>query len=218
MITVLVVDDDFRVAGVHASFVDRVPGMRAVGKAHTAHQAEALVETLRPDLVLLDNYLPDRTGIELLRRLACDTILITADATTRSVRAAFAAGALGYLIKPFGPDTLTDRLRAYQKYRAMLATYGETTQDGIDRALAALHAAARTPTPKGHSPVTARLVADALNKSTTPLSASDLADRLGIARATAQRYLSALVDAGQASMNLRYGSTGRPEHEYRPLS
>jgi response regulator of citrate/malate metabolism len=46
------------------------------------------------------------------------------------------------------------------------------------------------------------------------LSANDLADRLGIARATAQRYLAALVEGGEATINLRYGSTGRPEHEY----
>jgi response regulator of citrate/malate metabolism len=216
MITVLVVDDDFRVAGVHAAFVDRVPGLKSIGIAHTAAQAQQLIGSLQPDLILLDNYLPDRPGIELLPELSCDVILITADATAKNVRAAFAAGALGYLIKPFGPETLIDRLRAYQKYRTLLSTHGETTQDGVDRALMALHAADRPPAVKGQSPVTARLVADALHNTQDPLSATDLAEQLGIARATAQRYLTALVEAGEATMNLRYGSAGRPEHEYLP--
>jgi response regulator of citrate/malate metabolism len=62
--------------------------------------------------------------------------------------------------------------------------------------------------------VTARLVTEALQRADEPVSAADLADHLGIARATAQRYLAALADEGRARMSLRYGSTGRPEHQY----
>jgi two-component system CitB family response regulator len=36
-----------------------------------------------------------------------------------------------------------------------------------------------------------------------------------MARATAQRYLTALAEAGTVRMQLRYGATGRPEHEYQ---
>jgi len=214
MISVLVVDDDFRVAKVHASFVGQIPGFSVVGVAHSAAQAKAAIVALKPELALLDNYLPDRTGIELLPDLACDVIMLTADAAASSVRAAFAAGAVGYLIKPFAFGVLTDRLRAYLKYVALLSGNGEVTQDGVDRAVLALHSADRPPTPKGQSAVTARLVAEALRSTSNALSANDLADLLGIARATAQRYLAALVDGGEATMNLRYGSTGRPEHEY----
>jgi response regulator of citrate/malate metabolism len=39
MITVLVVDDDFRVASIHSAFVDRVDGFRTVGVAHTGADA-----------------------------------------------------------------------------------------------------------------------------------------------------------------------------------
>jgi hypothetical protein len=68
--------------------------------------------------------------------------------------------------------------------------------------------------PKGQSSVTTRLVADILRRSTEPRSAADIAAELGLARATAQRYLAALARAGRAEMTLRYGSTGRPEHLY----
>jgi response regulator of citrate/malate metabolism len=47
-----------------------------------------------------------------------------------------------------------------------------------------------------------------------PLSAAEVAAALGIARATAQRYLTALAESGAVEMRLRYGVTGRPEHEY----
>ncbi len=47
------------------------------------------------------------------------------------------------------------------------------------------------------------------------MTAAELAPELGLGRATAQRYLAGLVQEGRATMRLRYGSTGRPEHEYR---
>lgn len=215
MIGVLIVDDDFRVAQVHATFVSKVPGMTVVGTAHTAADALVQVQSSKPDLVLLDNYLPDRSGIELAAELTVDIFMVTADSSPRSIRAAFAAGALNYLIKPFGSEQLAQRLRAYSRYRSLLAeAAGELSQQAVDKAIAALHEADRPPAPKGQSPVTARLVTDALQRATEPQSAADLADQLGIARATAQRYLAALTDEGRAEMSLRYGSTGRPEHQY----
>jgi two-component system CitB family response regulator len=215
VIRVLVVDDDFRVAQVHARFVSQTAGMAVVGTAFTAADALRLDAELQPDLILLDQYLPDRPGVEVASQVAADVFMVTADSSAGSVRAAFAAGALNYLVKPFSAEQLSGRLRAYSRYRALLADpMAELTQNGIDRAMDALHEADRPPTPKGQSPVTARLVTEALQRADEPVSAADLADQLGIARATAQRYLAALADEGRARMSLRYGSTGRPEHQY----
>jgi response regulator of citrate/malate metabolism len=69
VIRVLVVDDDFMVAKVHRGFVDRVPGFTTIGVAHTGADALTMAEAQRPDLVLLDIYLPDISGLEVLRRL-----------------------------------------------------------------------------------------------------------------------------------------------------
>lgn len=217
MITVLVVDDDFRVAAVHATFVATVAGFSVVGSAHTAADAVALCHSLEPDLVLLDHYLPDRSGLEVCAELAGtgrDVIMVTADGAAESVRAALGAGALNYLVKPFSGDHLAGRLRAYARYRSRVSQ-GTLTQEQVDAAMSALHEGNRPPTPKGQSPVTARLVRDFIGASAEPQTAADVAAGLGIARATAQRYLAALVDEGRATMRLRYGSTGRPEHEYR---
>ncbi len=215
ILTVLVVDDDFRVAQVHTGIVDRVDGMRCVGVARDAAESQRAVQRLRPDLVLLDNYLPDLPGVELAHQLTTDVFLVTADTSADSLRAALAAGALQYLIKPFAAEQLDARLRAYVRYRTLLAAKPEVTQDGVDRLFAALRGADRPPPPKGQSAATARLVRQALQRADAARSASDVADELGIARATAQRYLATLADEGKATMTLRYGSTGRPEHEYR---
>lgn len=215
MIEVLVVDDDFRVAQVHAAIVDGVEGAHCAGVARDAAETLRCVARLAPDLVLLDNYLPDMPGVELASRLTADIFLVTADTSAESVRAALAAGALQYLIKPFAADQLRERLRAYVRYRTLLRASPDLTQDGVDRLLAALREADRPPPPKGQSAATARLVRQALQRAATARSATDVADELGIARATAQRYLARLAEEGKAEMSLRYGSTGRPEHEYR---
>jgi response regulator of citrate/malate metabolism len=214
VIRTLIVDDDFRVAGVHAGFVSGVEGFEVAGVAHSAGDARARVRELRPDLVLLDIYLPDQSGLALLGELSADAIVLTAASDARTVRAAVSAGALNYLVKPFNRGQLTDRLTAYAQYRKLLDTERLLTQHEVDRVFRALHEKDRTHAPKGQSPVTSRLVSERLRSAAAPLSAADVAAQLGIARATAQRYLAALADAGRVEMRLRYGATGRPEQEY----
>jgi response regulator of citrate/malate metabolism len=214
MIDVLVVDDDFRVAQVHAGFVELVPGFRVAGRARTA--ADARAKAAGADLVLLDVYLPDESGLDLLPHLAADVIMATAATDPESVRTAFARGALHYLIKPFTAAELATRLRAYTRYRECLAARTELTQADVDGAVRALHDVPRdAPRPvKGQSPVTSRLVADALRRAGEPRSAAEVSEEVGISRATAQRYLASLAQSGRVLVSLRYGSTGRPEHEY----
>ncbi|TCO60441.1 response regulator [Actinocrispum wychmicini] len=215
-IRVLIVEDDIRVAMVHADFVRRVSGFTVVGVAHTAANARQKVAELSPDLVLLDNYLPGESGLLFLRDTTVDVIMLTAVSDVPTVRAAFAAGALNYLVKPFDAEDLAERLNAYSRYHAQLSSSDRTaTQADIDRAVRLLHERDRRETPKGRSAATARVVANGLRDHGRPASAAEIAALLGIARATAQRYLTALAQDGQVTMTLRYGTTGRPEHEYQ---
>ncbi|MFB7577047.1 response regulator [Streptomyces sp. NPDC056165] len=69
MTRTLVVDDDFRV-GLHSDYVRRVQDFEVVGEAATVAEALAAVRTLHPDLLLLDIFLPDGSGLDILRRLS----------------------------------------------------------------------------------------------------------------------------------------------------
>ena len=214
MIRTLIVDDDFRVAGVHAGFVEEVNGFSVAGIAHTAAEARARVRELSPDLILLDVYLPDESGLVVLPELQTDTIVLSAATDSASVAAAIRAGALNYLIKPFTTRQLAERLRSYARYRRLTAESRPFAQDDVDRAYRVLHDQDRSSAPKGQSTATSRLVSDQLRQAGRPLSAAEVAGELGMARATAQRYLTGLAEAGTIEMRLRYGATGRPEHEY----
>ncbi|HEY9351375.1 MAG TPA: response regulator, partial [Acidothermales bacterium] len=117
-IRVLVVDDDFMVARVHAGFVDRITGFTAVGMAHTGGAALQAVEELTPDLVLLDIYLPDITGLDVLHRLRStapdvDVLVVSAARDIESVQQAMRGGVVHYLVKPFDADILRSKTMVF---------------------------------------------------------------------------------------------------------
>ena len=216
MIRVLVVDDDYRVADLHARFVAKVSGFAVVGVAHTAAAALRLARRERPDLALLDQYLPDAPGTRILGDLDCDVIMLTAAGEAATVQEALRRGAVNYLVKPFSENDLADRLRAYARYRAHLTRERSLDQSQIDRAVRLLHEGDRLDggARKGSSSHTAQLICDAVRTAGEPISAAKIATRLGLSRATAQRYLADLATDGRVTVKLRYGTTGRPEHRY----
>lgn len=219
MIEVLVVDDDVRVADVNAAYVAKVPGFRVAAKAHSAAEALRLIEELPVDLVLLDHYLPDQTGLAVVRTLRerghqTDVIMVTAARDVATVQAAMRHGALQYLVKPFSYAGLRAKLDAYATLRRTLDGGGEAEQAEVDRIFGALSATPAPELPKGHSPTTAELVRRALMGAEGPLSAQELADRTRLSRQTAQRYLKLLERSGRVRLSLKYGDTGRPEHRY----
>ncbi|MFB4277274.1 MULTISPECIES: response regulator [unclassified Nonomuraea] len=217
MIQVLVVDDDFMVARIHSGYVSRVPGFSVVSVAHSAADALAAVTELRPDLVLLDIYLPDMSGLEVLKSLHdVDVIMISAARDVPTVREAMRGGAVNYLIKPFTAAALTERLQQYADTRKRLTAIGpEARQDDVDRLFGTFMTAA--PMPKGLSSATCALVADTLREAGRDLSAAEAAQLTGLSRVSARRYLEYLCAAGQAELRPRYGTAGRPEHRYRWL-
>ncbi|UGQ12015.1 response regulator [Yinghuangia sp. ASG 101] len=214
MIRVLVVDDDFRVAQIHAGFVGQAPGFHVVGTARTVAETRLRARDLGPDLLLLDVYLPDGSGLGLLRELDCDAVVLTAASDTESIRTAYRRGALGYVVKPFTARDLVDRLAAYARYRNVVGQGGQLSQADIDRAARHLHGSDRRQDARGGSSVTARLISEVLESADAPQSATQIAGRLGISRATAQRHLGALAEAAVVRVTLRYGAAGRPEHMY----
>jgi response regulator of citrate/malate metabolism len=210
-LSVLVVEDDFRVADMHAAIVDALPGFTVAGTANTLAAAR---KSGPVDLALVDVYLPDGSGVDLVRELHCDSIMLSAATEAETVRAAVAAGALGYLVKPFAPTELAARMAGYARYRKILAA-GNLGPAEVDAALDALRpriAAQQAPV-VAPSP-TKDLVLQALAGATGPMSAAEVAAEIGVSRATAQRYLAALATNDEVKVGLRYGSTGRPEQEF----
>lgn len=228
---VLVVDDDFMVARVHRKFVELVPGFEVVGEARSGEDALRAVRTHRPDLVLLDIYLPDMTGLEVLRTLRADgnpvdVLVISAARDLETVQEAFRGGAVQYLIKPFTAEVMRERLTEFQRrHRSVHAAASQADGEVGQREVDALFRGARpgrpsdAELPKGLTVQTLQLVAGALrdcaDKDPSTLSAAECAEAVGLARVSVRRYLEHLVETGHAEVTLRYGQAGRPERRYR---
>ncbi|WP_211195990.1 response regulator [Agromyces sp. H66] len=220
-IRVVVVDDDFAVAHVNRAFVDAQPGFTVVAEAHTGADALAAIELHRPQLVLLDVYLPDLGGLDALRRLRAagddvEVIAVTAARDLDTVRRARLLGVRHYLVKPFSGASLGERLEEVRRGIAAdrLAPGTTLDQHAVDQVLGAV-ASRRATLPKGLSAVSLERVAAQLGACRTDASAAEIAESLGMSRVSARRYLEHLVATGAAEVAPRYGSAGRPEHRYR---
>jgi len=221
-IRTLVVDDDFRVARIHAASVERIEGFSCVGQAHTAAEARQLIAELRPDLLILDIFLPDQDGISLLRSLAGehgtppDCIFITAARDLESVRTAIGLGAVYYLVKPFGFQQLKEQLEGYQRWRRQVAAVAvaEADQATVDSLYELRRPAPARPGRRQLPPTMARIL-EVVSGASQPMDAAGVAGELGISRPTAQRYLTELDRRGLVRLELEYGTAGRPIHRYR---
>jgi response regulator of citrate/malate metabolism len=220
MISVLIVEDDFRVADLHREFVERCAGFNVVGVALTAGQALEMNGQLTPDLILLDLYLPDHHGLDIVAALrsdsGADVIVVTAARDVLNIRSAMQHGALFYLVKPFRFAAFRERLDAYAQLRSRLIAKPEMSQQAIDLAYSGLRAHVQD-LPKGLSAQTLDMIERALQRSKTNLTSEAVAHVTGVSRVTARRYLIYLVEVGRAEVHSEYGTPGRPKHLYAPI-
>ena len=182
MIRVLVVEDDPVAAEAHRLYVGRVPGFTAVGVAHSRAEALRVLERTEVDLLLLDLYLPDGHGLQLVRSLraaghSTDVIAVTSARDLTMVREGVSLGVVQYVLKPFTFPTLRDRLVRYAEFRA---TAGEASgQEEVDRALAALRAPQPSALPKGLSAPTLQAVTRTLREAPDGVTAAETGPRGG---------------------------------------
>jgi DNA-binding NarL/FixJ family response regulator len=117
VITVMVVDDHALHRDGTRQILDAHPDLQVVGEASSGEVALALVNQLRPDVVLMDIRLPGMNGIEVTRRLTRDhpdvrVLMVSAYDEDEYVRGALEAGAVGYLSKTAPGKELVHAVRA----------------------------------------------------------------------------------------------------------
>ena len=118
---VLIVDDSDKFAEALENFVAEIDDAR-IFRAATAAEGLARAHELRPAVVLVDIVLPDRSGIELIRRLVAeldgiDVIAMTFHDDPAYARSALEAGARAFIVKPRLMNDLHDVLVAIRARR-----------------------------------------------------------------------------------------------------
>lgn len=223
MIRTLIIEDDFRVAEINAAYIQMVDDYKVIGIAPTAALGYQLVIDEKPDLVLLDLYLPDQHGLELFAKLQQlprgskpDVFVITAARDSQSLKDAIQLGAAAYIVKPFNGQELMERLQIYKTAHARINTVSEISQAEANAAVALMRGGKiEIEVEKTSSNPTTALIIKCLKTNIQPMNASEIASALGISRATAQRYLSQMADRQLVLLELQYGTAGRPINNYR---
>jgi len=191
----------------------RVDGFSVVGVAGTGAQAEQLIRTLKPDLLLLDLGLPDENGIGLPRRLRArgdliEAIVVTAATAAPVVRATVHLGIVDYLVKPFDQERVRKALALFRRRMLMLTT-DKLTQPDVDR-ICSDGPNSYCWLPRDLSIERLRQIRQLMIELPTPATAAEIAQHTGVARVTARRYLEYLVTVGQATASTLPPGPGRP--------
>lgn len=219
MIRTLVVEDDPVILDVNRTYVQRVAGFAVADVARSGAEALAAARDQPFELVLLDFYLPDMSGLDVCRALRAahtppvDIIALTAARDADTVRAAFAYGVVQYLIKPYTFASFQEKLQRYAAYRQRLPC-GQISQAELDQAVNTLRSSSNIALPKDLSPQTYERIVGVLRNADQPLSAAEIADVAGVSRCTARRYLEHLHHQDLVVLTERCGTTGRPLHLY----
>lgn len=218
-IRTIIVEDDPMVMQVNRQYIEEIGGFEIVGIAETGYEALAVIQKSLPDLVILDIYLPDLDGVQTLKELRSsniptDVILVTAARDVDTVQNAFRYGAIDYIIKPFKYARLKSALDSYKLLHSKMHRKTSMDQEEIDD-LAMNKTRLQESLPKGLNEVTLRQVMLHILKTNAPLSAEDVADAVGLARVTARRYLDYLEKSGKLTLEVQYGSVGRPINRYK---
>ncbi|MCM3718987.1 response regulator [Fictibacillus phosphorivorans] len=219
---VLLIEDDPMVQEINKAFIEKVKGFKVIACASDGNEGISLVRKLKPDLVVLDIYMPGQDGMKTLRqirneKIPVDVIIITAANDQESIRAMLQNGAFDYIIKPFNFDRIKKALEKYKDFHTTLSPSRSVTQKELDTlffAETSRTVADSTELPKGLNEITLRQIEGFLKTQTVAKSAEEVAEGVGIARVTARRYLDYLVKNGSIELDIQYGTIGRPVNRY----
>ncbi|MET1279860.1 response regulator [Vibrio navarrensis] len=220
---VMIIEDDLAIAQLHHNYLQQLNGFEVIAIATTSAEAQLQLTLLEPDLVLLDVYLPDGSGLDILNQIRgsnrhCDVILITAARDVETLQTAMRGGVVDYLLKPVMFVRLEAALNKYRAQREQLGHVSADLNQGlVDKMLQSGSAQEKAGhLPKGIDGVTLDKIR-ALFQQDESYTADEAGEKMGASRTTARRYLEYLIAAGELQADLSYGTVGRPERCYKKV-
>src|SRR5690606_36575428 len=183
---------------------------------------EALLHKTSPAVLLMDLYIPDVTGYELVAYVRTHfpnirIIMVTAAAERAHVEALYAYGVFDYIVKPFDEARLQKSFQQFHLLQSGLQKKTHFSQQDLDTLFYRQNHSAATEKalPKGIDTFTLEQVIHLFKEQKyTKLTATQLSEVIGTSRSTARRYLEYLVEMNILETKLLYGTVGRPERNY----
>jgi len=188
-IRVFLTDDHSIVRKGIKAALELIPDIETVGEASNGREAVALVEKIKPDVVLMDLVMPEMDGIEAIQQIKARLpevriLVLTTFAGEDKIFPAIKAGALGYHLKDSGPEELVEAIRhVYSGESSLHPTIARKVLQELTRP------AKQPPTP---DPLTQREV-EVLRLVAQGLENPDIAEQLVISEATVRTHVSNIM-------------------------
>lgn len=228
-IQVLLVEDDPMVREVNRQFIERVEGFKVMDMASDGKKGIEKIKALKPDLVVMDIFMPEQDGIETLHQirsgnLNVDCLTVTAANDVQTIQQILHLGVFDYIMKPFTFERMEQALIQYRQFKAKMSSANDVSQAELDEMIGQPWQPINEETeqlvkgsqhlPKGFNRATMDKVLIYLKKCETGASADDVASGIGVARVTARRYLDYMEKNKMIRVDIQYGSVGRPVNQY----
>lgn len=184
------VEDDARVRGLMAGWLQREPGFEVIAQYGSTEAAVAALPELQPDIVLVDINLPGQSGIECVRQLkpqlpATQFAMVTVYEDADRIFQALAVGATGYLLKQ------TPRTELVAAIRELHAGGSPMSTNIARKVVQSFHRAPTAPSGEAALAPRERQVLDELVRG---LLYKEIADTLGISMGTLHTYIRRIYE------------------------
>lgn len=189
MIKTVIVEDDRMVAAINNQFALKTPGVQVIATFYNGKDALAFLKETKVDLLLLDLYMPEYSGLELLtdlrrQNLNIDVIMITAANDIVHIEQALHLGIIDYLIKPFQYERFSIAMDKFLLRKKVM-------ENGLES------------------------IRTSLNKhSNAYLTSEQIAEETGLSKVTVRRYMNFLIEQNEIISRIDYETGGRPRVEY----
>lgn len=223
MYRTVIIEDDPVITQLNRQYVEKDSRFTVVQTFSAAHPALFWLRNNLVDLIILDMYMPQMSGLELLRILRAegvnaDVIMVTSADDAATIESFIRLGVTDYLIKPFG----------YERFQLALKNFCDHwdtihqdpnhphkfTQNQLDNVLLHLTASSPPPAPggmpKGLQRQTLTLLQDYLKENPQGHTCDDIASHVDLSVVTVRRYMNYLAEQHLVDSDMDYNTGGRP--------
>ena len=223
MSKVLIVEDDPMVARINQKYLEHMMTCEVYGPVTTEEEVLEILQKEAIDLILMDEYLPRKNGLEILMSLRnygflTHVIMITAANRKEEVQKAYAYGAIDYLVKPFKIERFREAIDKYYKMQMLLEDKQVVVQEDIDEARVGGRSHI-VELPKGINEKTLERILEVIEDDPfREWTLRGLAKEVDSSNVTVKKYMDYLERTGQVKAYLTSGQVGRPEYKYQANS
>ena len=222
MIRIIVVEDDNLVAQLNAAYLSRMEGCQVIGVFSNGQEALECLKKTEVDLAVMDVYMPQCSGVELLRQMRgggiqTAVIMITAATEMKVVEEALRLGIEDYIIKPFSYERLRESVQRFRDKNSLVQGSRQASQDVVDKLLGnqPVKQVERN-LPKGLNARTLATIREVLEREPQgDHTCESISAASGLSRVTVRHYLNYLIDAEVLTSAIDYETGGRPRVLYR---